>query len=461
MASPLPLPAGTNVSEASLLTAGQIQALIVTERVNAVASILSIIFVVATYLFLPGFNKPINRLIFFASFGNLGSAVAALISENGPLAGESSALCKIQAFLVQMFLGVDCYWTLCMAVNVYLVFFRGYTIDQLRSLDLAYLLICYGLSFIPAFVFIFINTNARGPIYGPAVIWCWINIEWDFMRFLFLYAIVWVAIILAMAIYGAAAKLIWDKRELLDGFLNPLNENPFINTVTTEVTITTEERPIVENSKYNHETVRTVEESATPGVDNPYSVNIQVNQQTNIIRPFSSALRMRSLTRQIAKHETNAEAWLYARAAFLFFIALLITWIPSSANRIYASMYPDATNFGLNYAASFVFPLQAFWNTIVYIITSQSACRDLFRFSSSSSPSISRKSAPSPSPSQVKLTQQLQNHIGRPRRSDSNEQMEISSSADSVSKVLDEQELQTLERSRWSNESTDRRRLGR
>lgn len=136
-----------------------------------------------------------------------------------------------------------------------------------------------------------------------------------------------VAIILAIAIYGAAAKLIWDKRELLDGFLNPLNENPFINTVTTEVTITTEERPIVENSKYNHETVRTVEESATPGVDNPYSVNIQVNQQTNIIRPFSSALRMRSLTRQIAKHETNAEAWLYARAAFLFFIALLITWV--------------------------------------------------------------------------------------------------------------------------------------
>lgn len=185
------LSAGVDVSEGSLLSTSQINALIITERVNSVVSILSIIFVVTTYLFSPGFDRPINRLIFFASFGNLGSAVAALISENGPSVGEGSALCKFQAFLVQMFLGVDCYWALCMAVNVYLVFFKGYTVDQLRSLDLGYLLICYGLSFVPAFVFIFVNTNARGPVYGPAVIWCWINIEWDFLRFVFLYAIVW------------------------------------------------------------------------------------------------------------------------------------------------------------------------------------------------------------------------------------------------------------------------------
>ncbi|RAO74023.1 uncharacterized protein BHQ10_010035 [Talaromyces amestolkiae] len=421
-----PLPAGVDVSGDSLLSISQVHALIITERVNSVISILSIIFVVTTYLFSSGFNKPINRLIFFASFGNLGSAVAALISENGPMIGEDSALCKFQAFLVQMFLGVDCYWAL-------------------------------------SFVFIFISTNARGPVYGPAIIWCWVNIEWDFLRFVFLYAIVWIAILLAIVIYAAAAKVIWDKREHLDGFLNPMNENPFINTVTTEVTITTEERPIVENSKYDHDTVRTIEESATPGVDNPYSVNIQVSQQTDIIRPLPSALRMRSLTRQIAKHETNAEAWLYARVAFLFFIALLITWIPSSANRIYASIYPSATNFGLNYAASFVFPLQAFWNTIVYIITSQSACRELFRFSSSSKHSINRKSIPSPSPSQVKLTRRPQKDpMGRPRRLGSNEQMQMSSgSADSVSKIIDEQELQTLDRSRWSNESTDRKELAR
>lgn len=173
------------------LTESQLRALVATERVNSIVSIVSIIFVVLTYLFAPGFNKPINRLIFFASFGNLGSNIAALISEVGVRAGSGAPVCKFQAFLVQMFLGVDCYWAFCMAINVYLVFFRNYTVERLRNLDLLYLLICYGLSFVPAFVFLFISTSDRGPIYGPAIIWCWITTKWDFMRMVFLYAIVW------------------------------------------------------------------------------------------------------------------------------------------------------------------------------------------------------------------------------------------------------------------------------
>lgn len=173
------------------LTPQQHTALVVTERVNSCVSILGIVFVVLTYLFAPGFNKPINRLIFFATWGNLGSNIAALISEAGPTAGQLSPLCQFQAFLVQMFLGVDCYWACCMALNVYLVFFRGYTVEQLRSLDNAYLLVCYGLSFIPALIFIFLSTKDRGHIYGPAIIWCWITEEWDFMRIAFLYGIVW------------------------------------------------------------------------------------------------------------------------------------------------------------------------------------------------------------------------------------------------------------------------------
>lgn len=173
------------------LSASQIRALSLTERVNSALSIAGTVFVVGTYLFSPRFNKPINRLIFFAALGNLGSNIAALISVQGPMAGALSPLCQFQAFLVQMFLGVDCYWALCMAVNVYLAFFRGYTVEQLRSLDTLYLLICYGLSFIPALVFIWVSDKERGHIYGPAIIWCWITEEWDFMRIAFLYAIVW------------------------------------------------------------------------------------------------------------------------------------------------------------------------------------------------------------------------------------------------------------------------------
>lgn len=68
------------------------------------------------------------------------------------------------------FLGVDAFWSCCMALNVYLIFFHRYTVQQLRSLDWRYLLCCYGASFVPAFVYIFIDTKARGKIYGPAIV---------------------------------------------------------------------------------------------------------------------------------------------------------------------------------------------------------------------------------------------------------------------------------------------------
>ena len=52
--------------------------------------------------------------------------------------------------------------------------------------------------------------------------------------------------------------------------------------------------------------------------------------------------------------------------------------IPASINRIYGVIRPNNPSFGLNYASSFVFPLQGFWNVIVYVITSRTACKNLW-----------------------------------------------------------------------------------
>lgn len=84
------------------LTVGQSNALMITERIVSVFSIFGIIFILVTFYFLSSFNKPINRLVFYASFGNLGMNIACLISENGIKAGALSPLCQFQAFLIQM-----------------------------------------------------------------------------------------------------------------------------------------------------------------------------------------------------------------------------------------------------------------------------------------------------------------------------------------------------------------------
>lgn len=80
----------------------QLGALQTAERVSSVFSVLGSAFVISTYLYSEAFHKPINRLVFYASWGNLATNVATLISRSGITAGVTSPLCQLQAFLIQM-----------------------------------------------------------------------------------------------------------------------------------------------------------------------------------------------------------------------------------------------------------------------------------------------------------------------------------------------------------------------
>lgn len=62
----------------------------------------------------------------------------------------------------------DALWTLAMACNVFLTFFRQYDAALLRTLELRYLILCYGLPLIPALTYCFIENEKRGKFYGSA-----------------------------------------------------------------------------------------------------------------------------------------------------------------------------------------------------------------------------------------------------------------------------------------------------
>jgi len=63
------------------------------------------------------------------------------------------------------------------------------------------------------------------------------------------------------------------------------------------------------------------------------------------------------------------------RLPYFFFIAMMVTWIPSSANRVYSVIHTGQISLGLEYASAFVLPLQGFWNAVIYTTTSLPACR--------------------------------------------------------------------------------------
>jgi hypothetical protein len=66
----------------------------------------------------------------------------------------------------------------------------------------------------------------------------------------------------------------------------------------------------------------------------------------------------------------------YLRTSFVFAISVLVTWTPSSINRVYSLRYPERISFSLNVASALVLPLQGLWNAIIYFSTSWKALKD-------------------------------------------------------------------------------------
>ncbi|MCJ1434383.1 hypothetical protein MMC27_003751 [Xylographa pallens] len=361
------------------LTASQTRALEVTERVGSVISLVGCTWIFSTFLGSSRFRTPINRLIFYAALGNAFCNVATLISQDGIRAAEkspNSPLCQFQAFLIQMFLPADAMWNLSMAINVYLTVFRRYNPAQLRKLEPIYLLINYGITFIPALAYIFISTPDRHRVYGPAITWCSITSAWGFLRIALCYGPAWVSILIIFVIYIWAGIAIFEKRRQLRAFKHPVSEvtiiaNPFTSYVTTEVEITSEANP---NTTRLSPQPYNLEEDVPGYGFSAYVVKVERGQR----RPESPLVQGIHSRQQNLAMDANTAAWGYLKCAMLFFLSLLITWVPSSANRVHSLIYPNEVTFSYNYAGGLVLPLMGFWNAVIYTTTSWEAVKSLF-----------------------------------------------------------------------------------
>ncbi|OBT66779.1 hypothetical protein VE03_04004 [Pseudogymnoascus sp. 23342-1-I1] len=366
------------------LTNDQLGALQTAERVSSVFSVLGSVFVISTYLYSEAFHKPINRLVFYASWGNMATNVATLISRSGIAAGVTSPLCQLQAFIIQMFMPADSLWSLAMAFNVYLTFFHRYSASQLRSLEWKYLLICYGVPLIPALVFVFTGTEDRGRIFGSATLWCWITVEWNALRIAIFYGPVWVVLVITMTIYAFVGKVVYKNHRQFRN-LTTTTDNATataipndgsgggaapVNSKTTEVHITSESAlesgfdTSFDNNSDNFKPRSDTEKYPR------YAVNIESSIETRARN--DTEVRQRRTT-----SSADRAAWAYLKCALLFFFALLITWVPATINRVATLVEPESVSFPLNFIESIFLPLQGFWNAVIYLSTSIPACKAL------------------------------------------------------------------------------------
>jgi len=86
---------------ATALSQPELDAVTVIERVGSVFSLLGCLFIIGTFCFSNAFQRPINRLVFYASFGNMMCNIATLMARSY-LPWPNSVGCQLQAFLIQM-----------------------------------------------------------------------------------------------------------------------------------------------------------------------------------------------------------------------------------------------------------------------------------------------------------------------------------------------------------------------
>ncbi|KAF2691619.1 hypothetical protein K458DRAFT_286597 [Lentithecium fluviatile CBS 122367] len=415
-------------------------ALQVSERTMSVLSIVGSVFIITTFLRWHYFRKPINRLVFYASFGNIMANVATLIATSALPSGSNtfSSLCEFQGILIQWFMMADSGWVFCMALNVMLVFFRGFDSRQLRRLEKFYLLACYGIPGIISIVYIILDHAGPKRIIGPATIWCWVSSDVEWMRIAFFYAPVWILITCTLIIYVVTGRQIFKKRSELRSFSRKaavdmdeeMIANPFTAADIRKIKVQTEmevtHSPLEQDSEAafppsgnesrssfsstNHlsnaaeapatnvPTTRRfsrVNWEANPAQDYPgpmpqredgartgyrataFSTNKTKGMVTVTPRSVSIS-HPNPLRRRHAAMEGNAAAWGYFKVAFLMFAALFIVWVPSTVNRLQQFIDKGHPIFGLNLASALVLPLQGFWNAMIYTSTTWPECKRAF-----------------------------------------------------------------------------------
>lgn len=203
-----------------------------------------------------------------------------------------------------------------------------------------------------------------------------------------------------MFIYLRAGRTIYNRRKQLNNFSDPSNEPDPYSTKTTEVCVTTEVvgsvdgiMPSALTADRHRRQQRASQPANNPG-ETAYSVTITADMTAQDAEgednapaeagPTISNIRAGppaapTRTQRRRNMEMNNAAWSYTKCAILFFTAMLITWIPSSANRVYSVVNNGEAVVGLEYASSTVLPLQGLWNCIIYIVTSWTGCKNYFR----------------------------------------------------------------------------------
>ena len=84
------------------LTLSDIKLITIIQQVCSVMSLVGCIFIISTFLLCDAFNKPINRLVFYASFENIMASICFIMADSF-IDNPDGAGCQTQGFILHTY----------------------------------------------------------------------------------------------------------------------------------------------------------------------------------------------------------------------------------------------------------------------------------------------------------------------------------------------------------------------
>ncbi|UPK95730.1 hypothetical protein LCI18_006665 [Fusarium solani-melongenae] len=366
-------------------TPSQAHALALVERIEGCLSLVAVLLVFIAYGLMARLRNPRNTFIVMASIANLGSSIACIIARDGLAAGEDSALCKAQAFLLQMLGQSDPWWAFGLSVNTLLVVLGRINPHSFHAWQ--FCLVCFGGPFTIAFALLFISTRARGPIYGQAYVWCSVSDNWPNVRVFSSYIFVWLCIVGSVVLNIVVGYRIFHSRNQVRNLSNSMDstktatryaENAAYPVLVAEDLVTLAAVPCdsLPVPLHTQPTLGVLEASICETRDHSRST-ITSNKLRHSTSRKHRVHRTIMVTRRVLSkcRLEDPVKRVYLRATFLFTFSVVVSWTPATINRFHSFKYGHSP-FPYQIATVSLLPLQGVWNAIIFFVTSHKIMED-------------------------------------------------------------------------------------
>ncbi|KAI8808837.1 hypothetical protein BJ742DRAFT_771618 [Cladochytrium replicatum] len=191
----------TDQSYGGKLTTAQMQSLQPIIQTSSALSFVGSAFIIISYIFVPSFRRPSNRLVFYMSFADLFGSLG-LFFANWPVTlFKNREFCIAQGIWVNTFMLSAMLWTACLSVQVLLATRKGSNVASLQASEKYFHAASWGIPVILSLVAYFLKHDGKGDVYGDATLWCWITGPYADYRLYFFYIWLWAIFLWNLGVY--------------------------------------------------------------------------------------------------------------------------------------------------------------------------------------------------------------------------------------------------------------------